>query len=90
MFLLNFANVIGGKKTTSCFPANLLVSQRHDKYQLSEPEKVKSTTTTTTNQNGQSKKTAPPAPATSSPITPPAEVDSDRGSVEFFEFTGES
>ena len=92
MFLFNFANVIGGKNNFFIFcKKNVQVSQRHEKYTPNEPVEVKTTTktttTTTTTPNAQSKKTAPPAPP-----APPAETgaDSDRGSAEFFEFTGES
>jgi hypothetical protein len=88
MFLFNIANVIGGKNNFFIFyKKNIQVSQRYEKYTPNEPVEVKTTTktttTTTTTPNAQSKKTAPPAPP-----APPA--DSDRGSVEFFEFTGES
>ncbi|CAG5077581.1 Oidioi.mRNA.OKI2018_I69.PAR.g8760.t1.cds [Oikopleura dioica] len=80
MFLYNFANIIG-------------VYQRHEAYVMKDPVTLKTTTTTTTpttstTQNGAASKRAPPAPPKSASSPPPADFDSDRGSVDFFEFTG--
>ena len=92
MFLYNFANVIGGMKNHLNLFKIASVYQRHEAYVMKDPVTLKTTTTTptttSTTQNGAATKRAPPAPPKSASSPPPADFDSDRGSVDFFEFTG--